>query len=102
MFDVFVTMDKGIPHQQNAPKLGLVVAVLRARSNALEDLEPLADELGAALVDRRREPSSGCCPRTSPDEPEPEKAPNPCKIIAWTRSPNRKPRTYDENANSYV
>ncbi|PLS87696.1 MAG: hypothetical protein CYG60_00540 [Actinobacteria bacterium] len=50
-FDVFVTTDKGIPHQQNVPKLGLVVAVLRARSNALEDLEPLMDDLGAALVD---------------------------------------------------
>ena len=45
------TTDNGIPHQQNAPKLGLVVAVLRARSNALEDLEPLMDDLRAALVD---------------------------------------------------
>ena len=50
-FDAFVTTDKGIPHQQNVCGLDLAVVVLRARSNALEDLEPLIDDLGAALVD---------------------------------------------------
>ncbi len=49
-FDAFVTTDKGIPHQQNVSGLDLAVVVLRARSNALEDLEPLIDDLGAALV----------------------------------------------------
>lgn len=50
-FDAFVTTDKGIPHQQNVSGLDLAVVVLRARSNALEDLEPLMDDLRAALVD---------------------------------------------------
>ncbi len=49
-FDAFVTTDKGIPHQQNVPKLGLVVAVLRAKSNAYRDLEPLVEESMRAIV----------------------------------------------------
>ncbi len=36
--------DKGIPHQQNVPKLGLIVAVLRTKSIADRDLEPLVEE----------------------------------------------------------
>ena len=49
-FDAFVTTDKGILHQQNVPGFDLAVVVLRARSNAFEDLEPLMDDLRAALV----------------------------------------------------
>ena len=49
-FDVLVTTDKGIQHQQNVPRFDLAVVVLRARSNALEDLEPLMDDLRAALA----------------------------------------------------
>ena len=48
-FEVFVTTDKGIPHQQNVSRLGLAVVLLRARSNAYEDLAPLMDEANATL-----------------------------------------------------
>ena len=48
-FDAFVTTDKGIPRQQNVPKLDLVVAVLRAKSNAYRDLEPLVEEATNAI-----------------------------------------------------
>ena len=49
-FDVLVSTDKGIPHQQNVSRLGLAVVLLRAKSNAYEDLAPLIDEANAALA----------------------------------------------------
>lgn len=48
-FDVFVTVDRNLSFQQNLPKFDLAVAVLRAHSNRLEDLKPLAAPLLAAL-----------------------------------------------------
>jgi len=48
-FDVFVTVDRNLSFQQNLPKFNLAVAVLRARSNRLEDLQPLGASLLAAL-----------------------------------------------------
>jgi predicted nuclease of predicted toxin-antitoxin system len=52
-FDTFVTTDKGIPHQQNLSGLGLAIVLLRARSNAREDLEPLMDQVNVALDSAR-------------------------------------------------
>jgi len=49
-FDVFVTVDRNLSFQQNLPKFDIAVAVLRARSNRLEDLQPLAAPLLAALA----------------------------------------------------
>jgi hypothetical protein len=48
-FDFFVTTDKGIPHQQNLSRFDLAVVLLRAKSNAYEDLAPLMDEVEAKL-----------------------------------------------------
>ena len=48
-FDVFVTVDRNLPYQQNLPKFNIVVAVLRAPTNRLIDLKPLVPELLAAL-----------------------------------------------------
>ena len=53
-FDVLVTMDKGIPHQQNLSRFDLSVIVLRARSNRYADLAPLAEKASAALSEARR------------------------------------------------
>lgn len=63
-FDVFLSTDKGIPHQQNLSRLDLAVVLLRARSNAHEDLAPLMDEVDAKLESIRpgtlvRIPSGG-------------------------------------------
>ncbi len=44
-FDIFVTMDSGIPYQQNLAGLELAVIVLQAVSNRLADLLPLVPEL---------------------------------------------------------
>lgn len=37
-FDVFVTVDRGIKHQQNPKSLPIAVVILRAASNDVEDL----------------------------------------------------------------
>lgn len=49
LFDAFVTVDANLPHQQNTPAVGLIIVVLRARSNRLEHLLPLITEAAAAL-----------------------------------------------------
>jgi PIN like domain len=38
-FDVFITVDRNLPYQQNLTKLDLAVLVLEAPSNRLADLE---------------------------------------------------------------
>lgn len=49
-FEVFVTTDKGIPHQQNISRSDLAFVLLRAKSNAYEDLAPLMDEANTAVA----------------------------------------------------
>ncbi len=48
-FDVLVSTDKGIPHQQNVWRFDLAVLLLRAKSNTRDDLALLMDEVNAAL-----------------------------------------------------
>ena len=48
-FDVFLTVDKGIQHQQNLRSTVLRFIVLRARSNRLEDLLPLVPSILTTL-----------------------------------------------------
>jgi len=40
-FDVFVTMDKALPAQQNLEKFGIAVFILRGQNNKLETLSEL-------------------------------------------------------------
>jgi predicted nuclease of predicted toxin-antitoxin system len=44
-FDVFLTMDKSLPHQQRFRDLPFVIVVLRAASNSFEHTRPLMPEL---------------------------------------------------------
>ena len=44
-FDVFVTVDRNLPYQQNLPKYTIAIVVLRAKSNRLADLQKLASAL---------------------------------------------------------
>jgi predicted nuclease of predicted toxin-antitoxin system len=48
-FEVFVTMDRNLSFQQHLPKFKIAVLVLKARSNRLMDLQPLAPKILAAL-----------------------------------------------------
>ena len=48
-FDVLVTTDRGMPHQQNLSRFDLAVVVLEAKSNSYEDLASLMDRTNAAL-----------------------------------------------------
>ena len=48
-FDVFVTMDRNLPHQQNLRVLDLAVVVIRSRSNAFLAVAPLMDRVNEAI-----------------------------------------------------
>jgi hypothetical protein len=48
-FDVFITVDRNLPFQQNLAILDLAVLVLVARSNRLADLQPLVPMVLAAI-----------------------------------------------------
>ena len=41
-FDVFIIIDRGLVHQQNLRDIRLAIVLLRARSNRLDDIKPLA------------------------------------------------------------
>jgi hypothetical protein len=44
-YEVLITVDHGIPQQLSAATSGLAVILMRSRTNQLEDLLPLADEI---------------------------------------------------------
>ncbi|MDE0325135.1 MAG: DUF5615 family PIN-like protein [Candidatus Poribacteria bacterium] len=48
-FDAFVTMDQGIPNQQNLSEIEIGIIVLKAESNRFEDLAPLISQVNAVL-----------------------------------------------------
>ncbi len=48
-FDVLLTTDRGIPHQQDLSRFDLTVVVLTAKSNRLSDLEPRMEEVGRLI-----------------------------------------------------
>jgi len=49
-FDVFVTMDRNIPYQQNVPSLSMGLVVIRAFSNRRATVEPLMPEVNQAVA----------------------------------------------------
>ena len=44
-YDALLTVDQGIPHQQNPAGRKLSIIVLRSRTNQIEDLRPLVDAI---------------------------------------------------------
>ncbi len=48
-FDVFLTMDRNLPYQQNLKVLDLAVVVIRSVSNAFVEVAPLMPEVNAAV-----------------------------------------------------
>ena len=48
-FEVFMTVDQNLIHQQNFSSLRIAVIVLRCRSNKIEDISPLVPGMVAAL-----------------------------------------------------
>jgi predicted nuclease of predicted toxin-antitoxin system len=49
-FDVLITMDKGIYHQQNLAGLRLVIIALQAKTNRLADTRPLVPAILQVLA----------------------------------------------------
>lgn len=50
-FDVLVTMDRGIEHQQNLPGFDIAVVLVSARSNRRRDVEPAMPDVNRVLRD---------------------------------------------------
>ena len=48
-FDIFITVDRNLSFQQNLPKFDIAVLVLKAHSNRLADLRPLAPKVLSIL-----------------------------------------------------
>ena len=48
-FDIFITVDKRLPHQQDLPRFNIAVIVLVCPSNRLQDLKPLVPKLLASF-----------------------------------------------------
>lgn len=48
-FDVFVTMDRNLPYQQNLKALDLAVVVIHSRSNAFAVVVPLMGRINEAV-----------------------------------------------------
>lgn len=48
-FDVFVTVDRNLPHQQNIRALPIAIIALHAKTSRLADLLPLVSNLLAAI-----------------------------------------------------
>ena len=48
-FDVFLTADRNLEHQQNLSSISIAVVVLIAKSNRVHDLLPLVPELLSRL-----------------------------------------------------
>ncbi len=48
-YEVLITVDQGIPHQQNFAGRKLSIVLVRSRTNQLEDLLPLVDAILNAL-----------------------------------------------------
>jgi hypothetical protein len=49
-FDAFITLDKGLPHQQNLGKLKIAVLIVRAKTNQMMDVLPHVPVCLAALA----------------------------------------------------
>ena len=48
-FEAFLTMDQGLPYQQNLSAVGMRVVLIHARSNRMADLLPLIPAILEAL-----------------------------------------------------
>ena len=50
VFDVLLTMDRGIEYQQNLPTFAIAVILIEARSNRRADVEPAMGEVNRLLA----------------------------------------------------
>ncbi len=52
-FEVFVTPDRKLEYQQNIPRVGLAIVVIRAFTNRIEDVAPLVPRVLEVLPEVR-------------------------------------------------
>lgn len=53
-FDAFITMDQGIPNQQNLSEIKIGIILLEAESNRFEDLATLIPQVNTVLKTLKR------------------------------------------------
>jgi predicted nuclease of predicted toxin-antitoxin system len=53
-FEVIITADKALRHQQNLPAIGIAVVLLTRVRNRMQDLQPLIPRIVQALLTIRR------------------------------------------------
>ncbi len=71
---MLVTMDNGLPTQQNLAQFDLAVVVLRARSKRLDDLVPLIPEIERRLPNLRPGQAIRIHPPTSTESSDAERS----------------------------
>lgn len=49
-FDAFITLDKGLPHQQNLANLKIAILIVRAKTNQMTDVLPHVPECLSVLL----------------------------------------------------
>jgi hypothetical protein len=49
-FDIFITVDKNLPFEQNLPQFNLAIIILHSQSNRLADLKPLVPKVLEVLA----------------------------------------------------
>ncbi|WP_260441805.1 hypothetical protein [Microcystis aeruginosa] len=49
-FDIFITVDKNLPFEQNLPQFNLAIIILQSQSNRLADLKPLVPKVLEVLA----------------------------------------------------
>jgi hypothetical protein len=48
-FEALISVDKGLPHQQNLNRFPITIFVLRAQNNKHQTLQPLAEKVKARI-----------------------------------------------------
>lgn len=67
-FAVFVTADQNLEYQQNLARSKIGVVVIAARSNRIEDLNPLKGQLLEAIGSVKPAKHSMCAKRANPEQ----------------------------------
>ncbi len=77
LFDVFITMDKGMRHQQRLEGRAFGVIEVRARSNDIDDILPLVPQ----ILDAMRAIQPGALVTISAPDAQEDLAPNSTDVV---------------------
>ena len=52
-FEIFITFDQGIKHQQNIEKISFAIILIKAVTNRWENIEPLSEKIKFAIANSK-------------------------------------------------